>query len=64
MYLFFSCIQASQHGNTDATDRLAALSQPTPTAFSRQKHDNPTEATVVGKRMQAKQSSNSRGPAA
>lgn len=64
MYLFSRCIQASQHGNTDATDRLSALSQPTPSALSRQEHDNLTETTLVRKRTQAKQRSDARGPGA
>lgn len=56
--------RASQHGNTDATDRLAALSKPAPAALSRQEHDNLTETTLVRKRTQAKQRSDARGPAA
>jgi TPR repeat protein len=64
MYLFTPCIQASQHGNTDATDRLAALSQPAPAALSRQEHDNLTEVKLVRKRTQAKQRSDARGPGA
>ncbi|KAI0281783.1 hypothetical protein BGY98DRAFT_931865 [Russula aff. rugulosa BPL654] len=56
--------RASQHGNTDATDRLSALSQPTPSALSRQEHDNLTETTLVRKRTQAKQRSDARGPGA
>ncbi|KAI9451956.1 hypothetical protein F5148DRAFT_1301022 [Russula earlei] len=55
--------RASQHGNTDATERLAALSQPAPLALSRQEHDNLTETTLVRKRTQAKQRSDARGPA-
>ena len=64
MFLFPPCIQASQHGNTDATDRLAALSQPAPASLSRQEHDNLTETTLVRKRTQAKQRSDARGPGA
>src|SRR6266852_174847 len=60
--MFPPCIQASQHGNTDATDRLAALSRPAPAALSRQEHDNLTETTLVRKRTQAKQRSDARGP--
>ncbi|KAH9050285.1 HCP-like protein [Lactarius hengduanensis] len=56
--------RASQHGNTEATERLAALSQPAPVALSRQEHDNLTEVTLVRKRTQAKQRSDARGPAA
>jgi len=62
MYGLSSCIQASQHGNADATERLAALSQPAPLALSRQEHDNLTETTLVRKRTQAKQRSDARGP--
>jgi TPR repeat protein len=56
--------RASQHGNADATERLAALSQPAPAALSRQEHDNLTETTLVRKRTQAKQRSDARGPTA
>jgi hypothetical protein len=49
--------QASDHGNTDATERLAALSQPSPQALSRQEHDNITESKLVRKRTQARQRS-------
>ncbi|KAI0001217.1 hypothetical protein BJV77DRAFT_973060 [Russula vinacea] len=52
--------RASQHGNADATERLAALSQPAPAALSRQEHDNLTETTLVRKRTQAKQRSDAR----
>lgn len=55
-------MQASQHGNTDATERLSALSQPAPQALSRQEHNNLTETTLVRKRTQAKQRSDARGP--
>lgn len=61
MYGLSSCTQASQHGNTDATERLAALSQPAPVVLSRQEHDNLTETTLVRKRTQAKQRSDARG---
>ncbi|KAI0300592.1 hypothetical protein B0F90DRAFT_1817633 [Multifurca ochricompacta] len=54
--------RASQHGNTDAAERLAALSQPAPQALSRQEHDNLTETTLVRKRTQAKQRSDAREP--
>lgn len=63
MHGLSSCIQASQHGNADATERLGALSQPAPLALSRQEHDNLTETTLVRKRTQAKQRSDARGPA-
>jgi TPR repeat protein len=55
--------RASQHGNADATERLAALSQPAPVALSRQEHDNLTEVTLVRKRTQAKQRSDASGSA-
>lgn len=61
---FLPCIQASQHGNADATERINALSQPAPAALSRQEHDNLTETTLVRKRTQAKQRSDARGPIA
>lgn len=56
------CIQAAQHGNTDAAERLTALSQPAPQALSRSEHNNLTETTLVRKRTQAKQRSDARGP--
>src|SRR5579863_4746400 len=59
-----SVLQASEHGNADATERLTALSQPAPAALSRQEHDNLTETTLVRKRTQAKQRSDARGPTA
>ncbi|KAI0642467.1 hypothetical protein C8Q79DRAFT_917162 [Trametes meyenii] len=49
--------RASQHGNSDATERLQALSQPTPQALSREEHENLTDAKLVRKRTQAKQRS-------
>jgi len=49
--------RAMQHGNTDASERLAALSQPAPQSLSRQEHNNLTETTLVRKRTQAKQRS-------
>lgn len=61
LYNWFTSSQASQHGNTDATERLAALSQPAPVALSRQEHDNLTETTLVRKRTQAKQRSDASG---
>ncbi|TFK37925.1 hypothetical protein BDQ12DRAFT_684353 [Crucibulum laeve] len=48
---------ARDHGNTDAAERLAALSQPSPQSLSRQEHDNITESKLVRKRTQAKQRS-------
>ncbi|CDO76800.1 hypothetical protein BN946_scf184978.g29 [Trametes cinnabarina] len=55
--------RASQHGNTDATERLQALSQPTPQALSREQHENLTDVTLVRKRTQAKQRSEAVGGA-
>ncbi|EPQ52010.1 HCP-like protein [Gloeophyllum trabeum ATCC 11539] len=52
--------RASQHGNADAAERLAALSQPAPQALSRQEHDALTESQLVRKRTQAKQRSDAR----
>ncbi|KAI0031848.1 hypothetical protein K488DRAFT_51173 [Vararia minispora EC-137] len=54
--------RAAQHGNSDASDRLAALSQPAPQSLSRQEHDHLTENTLVRKRTQAKNRSDARGP--
>ncbi|KAI6043888.1 HCP-like protein [Pisolithus marmoratus] len=48
---------ASDHGNADAADRLAALQQPSPQVLSRQEHDHITEDKLVRKRTQAKQRS-------
>lgn len=61
---FLPVLQASEHGNADATDRLNALSQSAPAALSRQEHDSLTENTLVRKRTQAKQRSDARGPSA
>ncbi|KAL0579576.1 hypothetical protein V5O48_002414 [Marasmius crinis-equi] len=49
--------KAAAHGNTDASDRLAALQQPTPQSLSRAEHDNITESKLVRTRTQAKQRS-------
>ncbi|KAF9444740.1 HCP-like protein [Macrolepiota fuliginosa MF-IS2] len=49
--------RARDHGNTDAADRLAALSQPSPQALSRLEHDTITDDKLVRKRTQAKQRS-------
>jgi len=49
--------RASDHGNSDAIDRLSALNQPSPQALSRQEHDTITEAKLIRKRTQAKQRS-------
>lgn len=48
---------ASDHGNADAVQRLAALQQPSPHMLSRQEHDHITEDKLVRKRTQAKQRS-------
>ncbi|KAH7906763.1 HCP-like protein [Hygrophoropsis aurantiaca] len=50
-------LRAAEHGNTDAVERLTALSQPAPQALSRQEHDSLTETKLVRKRTQAKQRS-------
>jgi hypothetical protein len=50
-----------QHGNQDAKERLAALSQPDPNSLSRQQHEVLTETTLVRKRTQAKQRSDASG---
>ncbi|KAL4245194.1 Chitin Synthase Regulator [Abortiporus biennis] len=55
--------RASQHGNTDATERLQALSQPTPQALSRQQHEALADTTLVRRRTQAKQRSDAIGAA-
>ncbi|KAF8137269.1 HCP-like protein [Boletus edulis] len=52
---------ASDHDNTDATERLAVLSQPSPQSLSRQEHDNITDVKLVRKRTQAKQRSEREG---
>ena len=49
--------RAADHGNSDAIDRLQALSQPTAQVLSRQEHDTITENKLVRKRTQAKQRS-------
>ncbi|KAI0759270.1 hypothetical protein BD413DRAFT_675032 [Trametes elegans] len=49
--------RAAQHGNADATERLQALSQPTPQALSREQHETLTDSKLVRKRTQAKQRS-------
>ncbi|KAG5343090.1 hypothetical protein C0989_000080 [Termitomyces sp. Mn162] len=52
---------AQSHGNNDASERLTALSQPSPSALSRQQHDTITENKLVRKRTQAKQRSETQG---
>ncbi|KAG6900942.1 hypothetical protein C0993_004379 [Termitomyces sp. T159_Od127] len=52
---------AQSHGNSDAAERLAALSQPSPNALSRQQHDTITENKLVRKRTQAKERSETQG---
>ncbi|KAH9910439.1 HCP-like protein [Epithele typhae] len=54
-------IRAAEHGNADASDRLKALSQPTPQALSREQHENLTDSKLVRKRTQAKQRSDAVG---
>lgn len=49
--------RAADHGNSDAIDRLQALSQPAAQVLSRQEHDTITESKLVRKRTQAKQRS-------
>lgn len=49
------------HGNADAADRIAALSQPVAQALSRQEHDALTDVQLVRKRTQAKQKSEATG---
>ncbi|KAI1784859.1 HCP-like protein [Ganoderma leucocontextum] len=56
--------RAAQHGNADATERLQALSQPTPQALSREQHENLTDSKLVRKRTQAKQRSEATGAVA
>jgi len=53
--------RAMQHGNPDAKERHAALSQPDPNSLSRQQHEVLTETTLVRKRTQAKQRSDASG---
>ncbi|KAF7763415.1 hypothetical protein Agabi119p4_7952 [Agaricus bisporus var. burnettii] len=48
---------AREHGNTDATDRLNALSQPSPQALSRQEHNTITDDKLIRKRTMAKERS-------
>ncbi|KAG6821242.1 hypothetical protein H0H93_002352 [Arthromyces matolae] len=53
--------KAQIHGNSDASERLSALSQPSPNALSRQQHDTITENKLVRKRTMAKQRSDNLG---
>ncbi|KAF8823946.1 hypothetical protein HHX47_DHR9000134 [Lentinula edodes] len=48
---------AQRHGNTDAGERLAALSQPAPQVLSRVEHDEITESKLVRSRTRAKERS-------
>lgn len=50
-------MKASDHGNSDAKDRLAALSEPSSRPLSRQEHDTITENKLINKHTQAKQRS-------
>ena len=52
----------SEHGNTDASERLAALSQPSPQVLSRMEHDSIMHNKLVRKRTQAQQRSDSMVP--
>ena len=54
-------LQAVEHGNQDAADRLSALSQPLPQTLSRAEHENLTETKLVRTRTQAKQRSDAAG---
>jgi len=56
--------KASEHGNSDAIDRLTALNQPSPQALSRQEHNTITENQLVRKRTQAQQRSTNAGSSA
>ena len=56
-----SWLQAAEHNNQDAKDRLAALSQPSPQALSRTEHNHLTESKLVRSRTQAKQRSDAAG---
>jgi hypothetical protein len=53
--------QAVEHGNTDAQDRLNALSQPAPHSLSRAEHEQLTDSKLVRTRTQAKQRSDATG---
>ncbi|KAF7300585.1 hypothetical protein HMN09_00943500 [Mycena chlorophos] len=46
--------KAQGHGNTDATERLKALQQPTPQMLGRSEHDELTENKLMRKRTQAR----------
>jgi hypothetical protein len=61
MYLIFPnapfsilLIQAAEHGNADAVERLNALSQPVAQPLSRKEHELITETQLTRKRTQAK----------
>lgn len=53
--------KAKKHGNSDAAERLAALTQPISRVLSRRDHDNLAEQTLVRRRTQAKQRSDAAG---
>jgi TPR repeat protein len=55
-----SVSQAAQNGNTDASERLRALSAPQAQSLSRTEHENITQSTLIRKRTQAKQDSDAR----
>ncbi|CCL98738.1 uncharacterized protein FIBRA_00743 [Fibroporia radiculosa] len=52
--------RAAQHGNTDAAERIRALSQPSPHALSREQHETLADTTIVRKRTLARQRSDAR----
>ncbi|KAI0697009.1 hypothetical protein BC835DRAFT_800284 [Cytidiella melzeri] len=53
--------KAAEHGNSDARDRLDALSQPAPQSLSRAEHEQLTDSKLVRTRTQAKQRSDATG---
>ncbi|GJJ14818.1 hypothetical protein Clacol_009086 [Clathrus columnatus] len=53
--------KAIAHGNPDAPDRLAALSQPSPHALSRTEHEKITDDRLVRRRSQAKATAEAAG---
>ncbi|PFH49403.1 hypothetical protein AMATHDRAFT_147690 [Amanita thiersii Skay4041] len=53
--------KAKDHNNTDAAERLAALSQSVPQTLSRQQHDVITEDKLMRRRTQARERSDALG---
>ncbi|KAK0454116.1 uncharacterized protein EV420DRAFT_1481824 [Desarmillaria tabescens] len=51
---YYAEVGADSHGNTDARDRLDALTQSRPAPLSRQEHDVITESKLVRTRTQAR----------